>query len=114
MKTQKFTLRVLIMALVCMICTFSAIPQKAGKNLSGSDLLKTTMKSPQKAPGHFAAFLGQPGEDYSLLKNNMEIAAYRSDTLIRYSIFGGSEKIVSSFNNTGKLLSTLNQVWIIN
>ncbi|NTV84678.1 MAG: hypothetical protein HGA23_10320, partial [Bacteroidales bacterium] len=114
MKTKTFTLSIAITALICLIFSVSAISQNVRKNLTGSDILKATMKSPQKAPGHFVAFLGQPGEDQSHLKNITENAAYRSDTLIRYSIFGGSEKIVSSFNNEGQLLSTLNQVWIIN
>jgi len=114
MKTKKITLRILIMAFICLIFTGSAISQEVRKHLTSSDLLQTTMKSAQKAPAHFATFLGRPGADRSLLKNGAENAAYFADTLIRYSIFGGSEKTVSSFNNEGQLLSTLNQVWIIN
>ena len=113
MRTQKFTLGIAIMAIICLIFNDYAISQNVRKNLTGKDLLQTTMKSAQNAPGHFDNFLGRIGDDRPLLKNSAENAAYRSDTLLRYSIFGGNEKIVSAYDNDGKLLSTLDQVWII-
>ena len=113
MKTRSFTLSISIMAFICLFFCSSAISKETRKNVSPSDLYKAMMKKTTKTVGRYATFLGRHDDDLSLLKKRAENNTFRTDTLIRYSVYGGSEKTVNTFDNDGRLLTSYTKVWII-
>jgi hypothetical protein len=113
MKTRICTLSISMMVTICLIFTSSALSQPVRKQLTGAALYERTMKSSEKAPGHFTQFLGQQEKVQPVIQKRPTVLAYHADTVVRYSIFGGSEKLVYGFNNEGKLLTQLDQLWII-
>ena len=113
MKTKKSTLGIAIMALLCLIFINSAISQEVIKNLSRSNLPEAAMKCLKKAPVHFTLFPGQSKDDRTLLKKSANTVSNSADTVFRFSINNGNEKIVYSYDKDHNLLTTLGKMWVI-
>jgi len=113
MKTKKSTIEITIMTLLSLIFINAAISQDVIKNLSRSNLPEAAMKCLQKAPGHFTLFPGQSDNDLALLKKSANTVNNTADTVFRYSINNGNEKIVYSYDQDRNLLTTLGKMWVI-
>ncbi len=114
MKTKTSTLRFAVIAFACLLFGGSAISQKAVTEQNGFILRIANEKTLHKTPGHFAVSPGQSGDERSFSGNYQREVVYLADTVIRYSLTGGSERVANAYNSAGKLLSTLEQIWMIN
>jgi hypothetical protein len=114
MKTKTSTLRFAVIAFACLLFSGSAISQKAVTEQNGLIRRLAHEKTLHKTPGHFAASPGQSIGERSFSGNNQREVVYLADTVIRYSLTGGSERVANAYNSAGKLLSTLEQIWMIN
>ncbi|MFZ4705717.1 MAG: hypothetical protein ACOYMF_06885 [Bacteroidales bacterium] len=63
-----------------------------------------TMNLQHEARGHYSAFPGQTVDDQSLMKKYLRSDNYHADTLLKYSISSGSEIVVNTYNDAGKIL----------
>jgi hypothetical protein len=112
MKTKNYTLQLVIVAILCLFFSFIALSQD-NQNGGNSILRKTPPKYIQKKPGNPAIFRGEILNDFQFMKSSASNLSFHADTIFRYSLNNGNEKIIKTQNN-GMLLSSQTMIWMIN
>ena len=114
MKTKSTLLATAMAAFIWLFANSPVLSQEILRNPAEMNLHGKTMNLHHKGQRHFSAIPGQANDDQSFMHKNVLGDNYHADTLLKYSITGGSEKVVNTYNEAGKILSTVVQIWMIN
>lgn len=114
MKTKSTLLATAMAAFVWLFANSPVTAQEILRNPAAMNLHGKTMNFKHKAEGHLSTFNGQTGDNHLLKKKDAREVSFLVDTLFKYSISSGSEKVINTHNEAGKILSSVEQIWLIN
>ncbi len=114
MTMKKITIRIAIMTFICLGIAGSSISQQVKRNLEKPKFAATKLKSMQNDTNHFTIYPGQVGVQSKTHKKSPENVNDVLDSLFKYSINFGSQKIIYTYDANGNQLIWLQQQWVIN
>jgi hypothetical protein len=113
MKTRTLLSGIAGVILLCMSVPLISTAHVASFDTSGFEMVKPDARA---RPGTMSLFQdGNLQSCYGLDINCISgSCSFHADTLIRYSMNSGNEKFIYSYDNSGRLISKLVRMWVIN